>query len=124
MNQQQRMKFWKTKEFQKTCSDWYMSLKELGFIDIENNQGNLKQMTTRKIPFEKAEITREFFCRLDRYLYEHTNIPLIERQILELYTQGHKIICRNGNGIINKVPRSDKTIRNVIKKYKTLILKG
>lgn len=98
--------------------DWYLKLKKDGFIDIEDEKGNLKQHNTRTISFENQELIREFFTNLGHYLAHNWDIPDLHRKILELYCRGMHI-----KAIGEKVNRTSRTIYDIVNIYKIKILK-
>lgn len=95
---------------------WYAKLKEVGFVDIEDDRQNLKAHNTRTIAFENRDIILDFFLRLDAYLLETKDIPDIHRLILELYSKGEKI-----KRIAFTVRMTRQSIHKIINRYKGVI---
>lgn len=114
------MSLFQTVEFLKLKEYWDLKLKEVGFQDIESN-GRLKQKNTRTIAYQNRARISEFFTKVVTYLNEVQDIPTLDREILYLYAEGLRI--KGPDGIIVRVNRSDKTVRNIIRKYKLLILR-
>ncbi len=112
-------KFYETSAFKKINKEWRKRLKNDGFQDIEDASENLEQYDRRTIAFENRDRILEFFLKLDHYLTNTKGIPKKHRQILELYSAGTYI--KGPNGIIEQTGLSDKQVRNIIKKYKTII---
>jgi hypothetical protein len=113
-------KFYKKKEFKDLQKEWYDKLKP-DFKDIEDSKGNLKQHDRRTIAFDNRDKLQDFFNKLDTYLTQNDDIPDKDREILELYTQG--IHIKGPQGIIELTGWSDATIRKLIRRYKSMLLK-
>ena len=75
---------------QKLKAKWYHRLKTKGFIDIEDNRGNLKSYDRRTQAFDNRERILSFFLELTNYIAE-TQLSRAEKQILESYAKGYKI---------------------------------
>ena len=113
----------KCKDCKALQKQWYKKLEQSGFEDHENARGDLKQPDERTIAFENRDKMLYFFTKLDSWLNDVENpakIPDKHREVLELYSQG--IHIQGANGIVERVGRSDRTIRLWLKYYKQLIL--
>jgi hypothetical protein len=102
-------------ELQTLRSQWYQKLKDEGFKDIEDSKGRLKRHDTRTIAFENRELIRQFHMDLASYLDSQPDISQTEYRVLELYSQGSRIIK-----IAELVNRHKSTVHTIIKNYKTL----
>jgi len=109
--------FYRTKEFHDLSKEWRARLIESGFEDLEDAQENLKSKDKRTIAYENQDEIREFFLRLDHFMYFYPEMPRFERTVMELYSQGVYI-----KTIVKRVRASDKKVRNVVSRYKKLIL--
>ena len=113
-------KFYETKEFQSLKSEWDAKLKASGFVDVENKDGSLKQLDRRTIAFPFRDKIVDFHSKLGNYLSEATDLPDDHRRILELYNEGTRIT--GAGSIKEQTGYSDRGIRYIISRYKTLIL--
>lgn len=103
------------KKLKEIKSEWYLKLKQTGFVDIEDEYGRIKNHDRRTIAFENRDKILDFFLTLDNFLITQT-LPDLHREILQAYTEGTYIkqICK-------RVKRSDAYVRNVIRHYKKII---
>lgn len=109
------MKFYETKDFKLLNSKWRKKLKQKKFKDHEDQHENLKQYDRRTCLFENRDLVLDYFLRFDSYLHL-ADIPPSHRQILELYTQGKKIVA-----IADKLKVSRQWVHTVIRKHKKLV---
>ncbi len=95
---------------------WTKKLAESGFQDIEDKKGNLKQPDRRSIAFDNRDLIRDFFIRLDHFLTENKDIPILHWQVLTLYSEGLYIpkIC-------NLVGKGRTFVCKVILYYRNLL---
>ena len=112
-------KFYQSQEFKSLQMEWRSRLKRSGFKDLEDEKERLFQPETRILGLRQMEAIRNFFLDLDCYLTTH-ELPSLHRTILELYSQG--IPVKGPRGIANKVDKCDTRVRDIIRKYKKLIL--
>mgnify|MGYP001557457359 CR=1 FL=1 len=96
---------------------WNEKLRAVGFKDIEDCRGNLKQHDRRTIGFEHRELISDFFRRVDHYLTAHPEIPSLHRRILSLWSDGVKI-----KDICKKTRRCSAWVREIIRRYRRLLL--
>lgn len=96
---------------------WKRELEKSGFDDIEDSKERLKNPDNRTIAFENRDKIRDFFLSLDALLTHYKEMPKFERQVMELYSRG--IYVRT---IVRTTKRSDRLVRNVIKRYKGLVM--
>jgi hypothetical protein len=117
-------KYYETTDFKQLQELWDKKLEDDGFIDQEDSNKVLKQENDRStISFEARDRILYFFNKLDHYLNNIENpakIPNKDREILELYSDG--VHVKGKNGIVEQTGWSDKTIRNLINKYKKIVL--
>lgn len=95
---------------------WYEKLKAEGFVDIEDRQQNLKQHNLRTNAYQNKDIVLEFYLRLDQYLNEQKDLKDLHRTILELYSEGKRIV-----NIAQIVERTPRRIGQIIAIYKRKI---
>lgn len=80
------------KDFKALQTEWYRLLKDEGFDDIEQSDGNLKVWTCYrfKVPYnEVSHRARVNYYRLaGQFLYDHKFKNKRERTIWELHSQG------------------------------------
>ena len=114
------MGFWKRDDFKKLNRVWRERLKDSGFIDLEDEKGNLFAKDHRTLAFTDPSATITFFSLLNEYLHASSNISDRDRIILELYSNG--IYITGKNGIVEQTGWSDRTVRNVIAKHKKVFL--
>lgn len=107
----------KKNNFKEEKKKWDKILKDSGFEDQELPSGELRSHDTRSLAFENRDMIRDFFLKLDSYLSKATDLKPLYRQILELYSKGTYI-----NDIVKEVGRSRKTVSEIIRRYKKLIL--
>ena len=112
------MAFWDSKSFRALNKLWREKLKESDFEDIEDEKGNLSQKNHRTKAFLAKEETIEFYSILSNYIQTKTNIKPRDRQILELYLDGERI-----KAIAIKTEWSTRTVNNVLKLHKSIMLK-
>lgn len=112
--------FWETKEFKRQNKEWAERLLESGFQDHENEKGHLKQHDLRTISSQNRRSIRQFYDLLRDYLIVHPEIPQKYQVVLELYLQGTRI--QGHLGIIEQTGYCDKSVRNIIQKYRRLAL--
>lgn len=126
-------KFWESKEFKKLSETWRDKLNKASFNDlksdlnpsglfedIEDSKGRLKQHDLRTQAYEARDTITEYYSRLTRYLDEAKTIEKRDRTILELYLQGAHI--EGQTSIPSITGWSRQTVKNVIKKHKSLAL--
>lgn len=106
-----------SKRFKNELSTWNKKLERTGFRDIEDRRGNLKSPDRRTIAFDNREKILHFFRTLDWLMVCYPEMPRFERRVMELYSHG--LFTKQ---IVRKVKASDKHVRNVIKRYKYLVL--
>lgn len=110
------MSQYNSKEFKKLKADWYIKLKDSGFDDKEDKHGNLPYLDPKTNSYKSWELTREFYFRLDTYLVNNPDLPIIDRAILQSYTNGMHLI-----DIAKELGLSRDGVHLYIKKYKKII---
>ncbi len=105
--------------YAKLKAQWDRKLAKSGFEDIETPTGELTHHNIRTLAWANRDIILEFFLKLDTYLVKTSDLPSLHRKVLELYSAGKYI-----NEITTAVHRSRTTVKNIIKKYKILILES
>lgn len=103
-------------EFVTLRDEWYRRLEFSGFRDIEDSKENLKNYDRRTIAFDNRDMINKFYVRLDHFITEHPELPLLHKRILMLYSEGTYI-----KAIASQVDRCRWTVINVIKQYKRLV---
>lgn len=98
--------------------EWNQKLAESGFVDIEDERGQLKRMTERPFSQHVAEATSQFYELLGVYLQTQKDLTRLERRILELYSEGMKL-----DDIAFDVYRSRAYVKNKIYHHRDRILK-
>lgn len=111
------MSFNSSKRFKKEDSEWRQILKDSGFEDLEDRRGNIKQPDIRTIAWIHRDEIRDFFLKLDQFMNCYPEMPIFERRVMELYSQGEYV-----KDIVRVVKSSDRNVRNVIKRYRNLVL--
>lgn len=113
-------KFYGGNEFKALALEWRKKLEESGFQDCESKKEDLNRHNRRTIAFDNRDSIRDFFISLDHFL-TNTQIPIRDRQVLELYSQGIKV--KGVHGIVQRIGWSQSTVRRTIQKYKLILLK-
>jgi hypothetical protein len=99
---------------------WYKKLKDTGFNDIETTNGFLKNPDIRTINWQNREKILEFYLALDSFL-NHCIIPMQDRLIMELYSEG--VFVTGKNGIAKQANISIRTTWRIISYYKKIVIK-
>lgn len=115
------MGFWKREDFKALNKHWRKLLRDSGFVDLEDEKGNLSQKDARTLAFADPGATITYYALLTEYLNASNSISDRDKLILELYSNG--IYITGKNGIVERTGWSDRTIRNVITKHKKVFLK-
>lgn len=118
----------KDKEFQKLQSMWYAKLKDEGFDEIENPDGNLKSwhsfMFARR-PFSNPNSTHrilqeeEYYRLAGQFFYDHKFKNKTEKRMWELHSNGKsvrdiaKIITKESGYTYKR--KVDETLRGLAK---------
>jgi hypothetical protein len=83
------------KEFQKLKKLWYKKAEKSGFVDIEQDEYNLKIWTGHRI---KAKYTpdsylakQEYFIMAGQFLYEHDFDSKLERTVWAYHAEGKSV---------------------------------
>jgi len=112
----QMAKFYKTKEFLEIQKEWSKRLEEDGFTDKERPNGDMR--TESDASSYNYEGVRDFFIRLDHFMFHYDRMPRFHRRVMELYTAGATTA-----EITKKLRiKGPKRVRAVIELYKGLIL--
>lgn len=111
------MKFYESPAFKELEKVWREKLKQSKFPDIEDSKERLKNPDNRTIAYENQDKIRDFFLSIDSFIAHYPDMPKFERKVMELYSRG--IFIRS---IVKQLRSSDKHVRNVIKRYKGLIM--
>ncbi len=116
------MSRYNTKEFKQLREHWYKKLADEGFDDLERSSQTgrysdiLKTPDKRTVAWQNQLVIRDFYLALDTYLTT-AEIPERDRRILELWSEGTYLI-----DIARQSNLSYKTIKNIIAKYKAIII--
>jgi hypothetical protein len=93
-------------------------LEQEGFPDAENKDGTLKQYDRRNQTFDNRENVAALNSALGEYLNDPTtSLNPVHRDILERHHNGDYQV-----DIQKAVKRSDRTVRDVIKKHETIVI--
>ncbi len=106
----------KSTEFKKLQKKWYKKLQETGFVDIEQNEYELKNSTTG-IPFT-AEETVKYYTLASAYLQSTDFESLTEKLIWFLHSEGE-----TGRTIGAALSRSASYVSKIINKHEERMLK-
>lgn len=108
-------KFYQTQEFRELQEKWRRKLKQSGFDDLENGDF-FRAHDIRTAAWANQNDIRDFFIALDHLMTHYPEMPPFERKVMELYSRGIYV-----KTIVQKTRKSDKTVRNVIKRYRDLL---
>lgn len=108
-------KFYKTEKFREVQKEWEKRLKEDGFIDQELPSGNLRESEAEARDHESI---RDFFIRLDHFMFYFNEMPKFHRKVMELYANGSTI----AEITLRLKISGDKRVRNVVELYKGITL--
>jgi hypothetical protein len=74
---------------------WYKKLAKGGFVDIERNDGQLKdyqqQRAYRKASRVVVEATQEYYSQASAFLETHTWTNIFDRQVWALHSEGFSV---------------------------------
>ena len=116
----------KKSDFQKVQDEWYTKLKNDGFVDIEQDEDNLKVWSAKfktayqKLPKEVWVAKATYYQMAENFLQDYKFATKIERIIWEYHANG--ISFRDIATTLNKakVTRTNRdNIWKVVKKLKT-----
>jgi len=107
----------RSKSFKKEKAKWNKKLEKSGFIDIEDARGNLKSKDNRTSNYRDRENVRYFFGILDWFMNCYQSMPKFDRRVMQMYSDGEYV-----KDIVKCSRSSDKHVRNVIKRYRGLVL--
>lgn len=94
---------------------WYKKLANSGFVDIEDEHGNLTRYDNRTNKWEMRDQMLQFHLTLNALL-SNNRLPRRDRMILQRYSNGQRI------GEIAKATQIERhTISRVIKSYAAII---
>lgn len=93
-------------------AEWYQKLKDLGFRDIEDGRGNLKQYDRRTVAWLAKEQVEEFYNRLGEYIHSHEGLSPMHEHILTRYAEGVHI-----NKIAKEIRRCRRTVWVILKQH-------
>ena len=96
--------------------EWYRRLKEAGFVDIEARAGGPLPIDQSTNSFATRHIVLSFFLRLDQLLTHYPEMPLFERKVMTLYSEG-----LSQEDIQEKLKVSRKNTQTIIKRYCGLV---
>lgn len=106
-----------SKEFKREQEKWRKKLVKDGFQDLEDASGNLKSPDRRTISFHDRDQVSQFYRVLDWLMACYPQMPSFDRRVMSLYSEGLYV-----KKIVRRCKASDKHVRNVIKRYKYLVL--
>lgn len=102
-----------SKEFKDLKAKWYKKLERFGFIDLEDEEGNLRRQQSARIELVyDVEATKEYFSALGEFVGSNPNIPKRHFKVLSMLSEGLTI-----TQIAYKNKLSRPTIYKIIKSY-------
>lgn len=110
-------RIFKTKKFQKQVDHWKQVLKDTGFVDIEDDHGNLKTGEMRTNALRSPDKTLRFFLTLDHFMMCYPQMPRFEKKVMQMYSDGMHL-----KKIKAKTKATFWRIKSIIKMYKYLVL--
>lgn len=88
-------KYWESKDFKDLQSQWNDKLKDDGFEDIEQDDGNLKRWDSVFFKINQNDVqfeAKETYYRLaGNFLYEHKFANELERTIWKMHSTGESL---------------------------------
>lgn len=129
MMRQPKLKFYETAEFKKQNSKWQDKLKNSGFEDLEDINGELRIFVakrfagTRKISFDRAADDERYFTLAREFLHKKEFKSKLQKFIWEQHSEGFSE--RNIEETLRKKNfKADRNVvRKVIKEFKDEMIK-
>jgi hypothetical protein len=83
----------KTKKFEALKDKWYKKLEQEGFVDVEQDENNLKVWEStafqNRYDARNAEFTEEYYRLAGQFLYDYNFESEQDRTIWELHSNGY-----------------------------------